>query len=108
MEQNKSPVPLPSAPAVKLAVGLILQPPLSRRGHGPGLIIVQPGELAGLSNHRILDPPPLQKWAEEGYAVIQITYDDGERFEKRMADGVKALLALPECDKDTSFGIISL
>ena len=50
---------------------LILQPPLSRRGRGPGLILLlDPYH----GSPKTLDPPPLQKWAEEGYAVAQVLF----------------------------------
>ncbi|KAF2806645.1 carboxymethylenebutenolidase [Mytilinidion resinicola] len=53
-----------------------IQPPLSRRGTGPGLIlIVDQEELQTTTlpqNNKTLDPPPFKKWAEEGFAVAQV------------------------------------
>ena len=55
----------------------IFQPPLARRGigPGPGVIVFLPAS-ADL-NQRIddnsLDPEPIQKWAEEGFAVVGLT-----------------------------------
>ncbi len=75
------PVPLPSAPRIHLSSGISIQPPLSRRGYGPGLILILPSlppkpvviinEDAGLTADQ-LDPDPVCKWAEEGYAVLAI------------------------------------
>lgn len=51
---------------------LTLQAPLSRRGRGPGLILVLNHYDAIAASEKHLDPPPLQKWAEEGFAVVQV------------------------------------
>jgi len=64
-----------SSQLIELSPQIILQPPLSRRGFGPGLIIVRPSHYSRWEHDNItLDPEPIQKWAEEGYAVIQITF----------------------------------
>ncbi|KAE8382278.1 hypothetical protein BDV26DRAFT_278077 [Aspergillus bertholletiae] len=68
--------PLPCAPQVSLGQNILLQPPLSRCGHGPGLVIVRPSCDAGCqAQNTSLDPEPVQKWAEESYTVVQITLD---------------------------------
>ena len=61
-----------------------------------------------LSRHeKTLDPPPRQKWAEEGYAVAQIL-DDGK---SNIADLLRIALAkleeLPECLAD-KFGLVGM
>ncbi|KAK3949862.1 hypothetical protein QBC32DRAFT_27260 [Pseudoneurospora amorphoporcata] len=68
------------------------QAPLTRRGTGPGLVLVVPPQVEvdllnrGVRPHvrggeprgqETLDPEPLKKWAEEGYAVAQVTYSSG-------------------------------
>ena len=53
---------------------LTLQPPLSRRGRGPGLILLLDPTQPYHRSTKTLDPPPLQKWAEEGYAVAQVLF----------------------------------
>lgn len=65
---DEAEVPLPNAarePIVgfKGAGSLSLQPPLTRRGHGPGLIVFVPA-LDGKTRAETLDPEPVQKWAE--------------------------------------------
>lgn len=76
---------------------ITLQPPLSRRGKGPGLILVLDHYALLEPSDKHLDPPPLQKWAEEGFAVVQLlvpgkTEDGGELPLQ------KALDVLKECD----------
>jgi hypothetical protein len=51
---------------------LTLQAPLSRRGKGPGLVLVLDHYAASEAKEGCLDPPPLKKWAEEGFAVVQV------------------------------------
>ena len=60
------PQPLDISPNLKL------QTPLSRRGKGPGLVLVVDYKSVVERQEGILDPPPLQKWAEEGFAVVQV------------------------------------
>jgi carboxymethylenebutenolidase len=48
---------------------ITLQAPLSRRGKGPGLILVLDHYALIEKSEKHLDPPPLQKWAEEGNKV---------------------------------------
>ncbi|KAF7354940.1 hypothetical protein MSAN_01408900 [Mycena sanguinolenta] len=72
---DEQPVALPSAPQITLAEGVILQSPLTRRGTGPGLIaFIPPDSTLNLSpksgDDKPLDPEPVQKWAEEGFAVV--------------------------------------
>lgn len=79
---NESAPPPPSAPASVLGPSSVLQPPLSRRGSGPGIVILLPGPSAvpQLPQDAVkpLDPEPLQKWAEEGFAVVAITLPGNE------------------------------
>lgn len=76
-------IALPSAGRIQLeALGASLQPPLTLRGHGPGLIIFLPSNKAlGPATKRSLDPEPQLKWAEEGFAVVAVTClpDDAAR-----------------------------
>jgi len=51
---------------------ITLQAPLSRRGKGPGLVLVLNHYAAREAKEGCLDPPPLKKWAEEGFAVVQV------------------------------------
>lgn len=73
---------LPSAARVRVSRHTILQPPLSRRGVGPGLIIVQHAvdvltDAVKAAELPSLDSEPVQKWAEEGFAVAAVTLPRG-------------------------------
>lgn len=76
--ESEKEVPLPSAPLQELSSTLSLQPPLSRRGTGPGIIVFLP-PAASLKSHesqgleKPLDPEPVYKWAEEGYCVVGVS-----------------------------------
>lgn len=61
----------------KITPGITLLEPLSRRGQGPGLVILvqESGLVDDASITRIEHgiPSPLMKWAEESYTVVEIT-----------------------------------
>ncbi|KAI8627265.1 hypothetical protein F5Y19DRAFT_183634 [Xylariaceae sp. FL1651] len=120
------PVPLPSAPLIQLAPNATLQPPLTRRGYGPGLIITMPGNSHFTSNTHehgeteksanggpgTLDPPPQKKWAEEGYAVVQIESRNESQSNKEwdiataLGLAIEALDKLEACEAKIGFGLI--
>ncbi|KAH8599913.1 dienelactone hydrolase [Bisporella sp. PMI_857] len=109
MDIEETPVHLPSAPAVQIAQNITLQPPLTRRGHGPGLIIVLPDNFKLVDGPSPLDPQPMQKWAEEGYSVLQIRVPNDPpswNFTSDLERGVTALEQLPSCDDKGSYGCI--
>lgn len=68
---NKPPPRLPTPDLSEVVPGVSLLRPLSRRGTGPGMIILTSDHedplaiIEGVSS-------PLVKWAEEGYAVVEI------------------------------------
>ncbi|GKZ75909.1 hypothetical protein AnigIFM56816_003367 [Aspergillus niger] len=103
---------LPSAPRVNLGDNIVLQPPLSRCGQGPGLVLIRPANVAECqSKNTSLDPEPLQKWAEESYAVAQITFDldssaNASLLSVRVDSAMAGLIALPECNNKQKFGIL--
>jgi len=105
-------VPLCSAPVINLGADIVLQPPLSRCGRGPGLIILRPSGLADYQKENdSLDPEPLQKWAEESYAVVQISLDlqssgDKTRVSGLVTAGIDALVSLAECETKDKFGLL--
>jgi carboxymethylenebutenolidase len=105
-------VPLPSAKPVQIGSNVVLQPPLSRRGKGPALLIITPGEYTGRDGNvlkKILEPEPLQKWAEEGFTVAEVKV--GSHFESFLdgcQKGIEALKSLPECTFDGKLGVIGM
>ncbi|CAO2653059.1 Nn.00g024700.m01.CDS01 [Neocucurbitaria sp. VM-36] len=62
---------LPQPQLQELRKGVAQLLPLSRRGYGPGLIILVPDHTKQLSIDDGV-PSPLVKWAEEGYVVVEI------------------------------------
>ncbi|KAI1206653.1 uncharacterized protein F4807DRAFT_437728 [Annulohypoxylon truncatum] len=87
---------------------LTITPPLSRRGHGPGLLLLVDEGLDLRRHKKTLDPPPLLKWAEEGFAVAQLRAAASNKDFIR--DGLR--LALSElsgsssCDQSERIGIM--
>ncbi|KAH7086725.1 hypothetical protein FB567DRAFT_526108 [Paraphoma chrysanthemicola] len=113
-EQVKATPPSSDAPpsypdAVEVSPHITLQAPLSRRGKGPGLVLVLDHYALTEKSEKHLDPPPLQKWAEEGFAVVQLLVpgkvEDGGEFPLE-----KALRVLKECEAcefEKGVGLIS-
>ncbi|OOQ89530.1 carboxymethylenebutenolidase [Penicillium brasilianum] len=99
---------LPNAKPVKLTHNLTLHAPLSRRGHGPGIIIIRADTTASEQNEQAtLDPEPLQKWAEESYTVAQVTVSSDHRMVKEeLRQAIDALGEHENCDKKTGYGVI--
>ncbi|KAH6611474.1 hypothetical protein Trco_001494 [Trichoderma cornu-damae] len=114
--------PPPSAPPVSLGPSSVLQPPLSRCGSGPALVILLPGGYDAVfpgpdEPPRPLDPEPLQKWAEEGFAVVAVTLpeyeveltgDDATASDvvNLIREGVQALRAHASVDTKDRFGLV--
>jgi carboxymethylenebutenolidase len=123
-DKEEAPVPLPSAPLIQLVSGATLQPPLTRRGYGPGLIIItsisdgaaneEKGNAKESNNvsPKTLDPLPQKKWAEEGYAVVQLDFGDGKQSNEKwdiataLSRAIEALNDLETCDVKDRFGLI--
>lgn len=106
-------VPLPSAPLVHINDRVVLQAPLSRRGTGPGIVIVLPNPSQISRNEgstKPLDPEPVLKWAEEGFAVAEVTnLDEDEKFkalENNFRLAVDKLEALETVDVKGKFAVI--
>ncbi|RFU79570.1 dienelactone hydrolase, partial [Trichoderma arundinaceum] len=123
---NEVAPPLPSAPPVTIGPSSELQPPLSRRGSGPGLIILLPGGFNATFGNpdtlpegvaKPLDPLPVQKWAEEGFAVVAITLPEDEMeltgddatfsdVLNQIREAAEALKAHPSVDIKDRFGLV--
>ncbi|KAI0439134.1 hypothetical protein F4803DRAFT_63791 [Xylaria telfairii] len=123
-DNEETPVPLPSAPIIHLAGNATLQPPLTRRGYGPGLITIVPRDTTHVNERQEkidkpdsektnpLDPLPQKKWAEEGYAVVQLTFGDRNQGQEEWGiatafnKAIKALEELETCNVKDHFGLI--
>jgi carboxymethylenebutenolidase len=93
---------------VRLADNVTLQTPLSRFGKGPGLLVLVPKDYKARSTidiSKTLDPEPQQKWAEEGFAVVEVKVDP-ETVADDFKVGVAALKKLPECASYSTVGVI--
>lgn len=107
---------LPNAPKLHFATNLSLQSPLSRRGTGPGIIIIDPGyDLPEVPSAEppstTLDPAPQYKWAEEGYTVVRLalgsSLSDGDLdLPKGLGKAVELLTAFEDCDTKDKFALI--
>jgi carboxymethylenebutenolidase len=87
---------------------LTFQAPLSRCGHGPGLILIQPLCYATCQpQNNTLDPEPLMKWAEESFTVARITLESATEASLRELI-IKAEQGLIErgCDSKGRIGLI--
>ncbi|KAF5853669.1 hypothetical protein GGP41_006456 [Bipolaris sorokiniana] len=74
-DADQTPLPLPVTSLTRLAPGVILSQPLSRKGSGPGLIVLV--NQSGATNDTTLRiengvPSPLMKWGEESYTVVEL------------------------------------
>ncbi|KAF1840468.1 NTF2-like protein [Cucurbitaria berberidis CBS 394.84] len=100
----------PSYPTPQqISANLTLQAPLSRRGRGPGLILVLDHYALIQKSEKHLDPPPLQKWAEEGFCVAQLLVpgkvEDGGEFPLQKA--LDVLKSCEGCEFSNGVGLIS-
>ena len=103
---SQPPRPLPSATPKSLGNGLTTLAPLSRRGHGPGMVLIVPDA----TDRLILEGgacTPLNKWAEEGYAVVQI---ESAAFDGQSGPDLlrKAVAELKACDGLEDTGKVGL
>ncbi|KAG6809762.1 hypothetical protein H0H92_014821 [Tricholoma furcatifolium] len=112
---SEQPVALPSAPLQVLSETDVIQPPLTRRGTGPGIVLVlPPAQDLDIRKDGVkpLDPEPVQKWAEEGFSIAAITQDSNLSsdsswsFEVSLKRCITALLELPELDVRDKFSVI--
>ncbi|RDK41188.1 hypothetical protein M752DRAFT_302988 [Aspergillus phoenicis ATCC 13157] len=81
--------------------------PLTRRGVGPGMIIVLPEGLSGQLIEDHSAPPPSVKWAEEGYTVIQIC-ESALSQETVLCQAVEELAQHDKCTPNDIIGLIGL
>lgn len=92
---SQPPKALPQADRKEVSQGITLLPPLSRRGNGPGLIVLV-AEASDVLIHEGGVPSQLNKWAEEGFTVAQIDKSAWGEGKTPLAD---AIAALKSCDK---------
>lgn len=100
---------LPSPRPVQVSDGITLLPPLSRKGVGPGVIVLVPDNFQHDSNLAIKNgvPSPLIKWAEEGYAVVQIGRPAFSSGDEVLKTAIDALGRCSDCQPQDKIGLVS-
>lgn len=103
---TQPPPPLPVEELRELENGISILSPLTRRGHGPGIILLTPDNDAST---KIIEgvPSHLIKWAEEGYTVVEIqkqalVQDAAGVFKQ----GLEALQANSKCEPKSPIGLV--
>lgn len=104
---SKPPPPLPSPELTEITPGVSLLRPLSRLGTGPGMIILTHNYKDSLAINEGV-PSTLVKWAEEGYAVIEIqaTALNNASGEHIIKSAVETLRACDKCEPKDKFGLV--
>lgn len=113
LADSEEPVKLPTAELVEISEYISLLPPLSRRGYGPGLMIVLPEGTPTYRQGGVVCedgvPPPLLKWAEEGFAVVEIreaAFRGDISVQQVLDRAVADLVDCEQCHEDGGIGII--
>lgn len=112
MESKYSQPPvLPRTILRRITPNITLLQPLSRRGCGPGLVILvsESGAVDDASATRIENgiPCPLMKWAEESYTVVEITQEALFRESDPLKLALTELAACKTTEPKSAVGIIS-
>lgn len=107
IDTSKAPAPLPIPRLTRVSPGVSLLLPLSRKGTGPGLIILIPDSNEKLAIKNGV-PSLLRKWAEEGYTVCAILESafEGENVEELLKKARSALSRCMECEPKGPIGLI--
>jgi carboxymethylenebutenolidase len=118
--EDRTPFPSLSLRPITIDANVALQEPLTRRGIGPGLLLITSAKYSGRKARtdgdvqKTLDPEPLQKWAEEGFVVVEVkviddTTDAGrEAFGESLTTALEALkISTAKCTNPHSLGVIS-
>lgn len=100
--------PLPVVNLTELSTGLALLDPLSRKGTGPGLIVLPHSSISKERRTEITDgvPAPLIKWAEEGYAVVEVREEALSDPKGALQAALDSLKKCPKCDQADAVGLV--
>jgi carboxymethylenebutenolidase len=102
---TKPPRMLPQPVLKNIEHGISLLYPLSRRGQGPGLIILTGDSEDPLQCANGI-PSPLMKWAEEGYTVVEIQDQALTNEQNSLQIAVAALRETTACQPKNKIGLI--
>ena len=89
----------------EVSQGITLVSPLSRKGVGPGLIVVVSRAAAGLSIVNGI-PSPSMKWAEEGYCVVELVSTAWQDGLNPLVLADNALVRCKACQPKGGIGLI--
>lgn len=101
--------PLPQPQLEQLLPGVSLLLPLSRRGTGPGLILLVPDLGSSILSIENGIPSPIIKWAEESYVIAAIdasAFESPERGEEILLKVTHVLNENSCCDIKSRIGLI--
>ncbi|KAE8320908.1 hypothetical protein BDV39DRAFT_211226 [Aspergillus sergii] len=101
-----APSSLPVPDLQEHAPGVFLLSPLSRKGEGPGMILLTSGrDLGGV---RLEDgvPSPFLKWAEEGYTVVAVCLGALEDSQDGISLALEALSHCEACHPRDKIGLV--
>lgn len=101
--------PLPQPRLEQLLPGVSLLLPLSRRGTGPGLILLVPDLGSSILSIENGIPSPVIKWAEESYVVAAIdasAFESSEQGEEILLKVTHVLNENSCCDIKSRIGLI--
>lgn len=100
--------PLPTEELRTLSGGISILSPLTRRGHGPGIILLVPDSD---TSTKIIEgvPSHLVKWAEEGYAVVEIQQQALQKnADDALRQAVDALKQNEKCTSKEKIGVVGM
>lgn len=106
-ELTKLPETLPEPRVQHLSLGMKLLP-LSRRGVGPGLILLAPESIDDPLNIARDVPSSLVEWSEEGFAVAEIQPAGMPSLGAVLKTAVGALKACDGYEDTSSIGMIPI
>lgn len=104
--------PLPQPQLTDISPGVSLLEPLSRKGNGPGLIVLVPTQEKETEADRLAIkdgvPSTLVKWAEEGYTVIEIKEQAFNASKDPFVVALDALQKCAKCEPKDKVGLIGM
>lgn len=109
VQTNGTTAALPPTRINDIAPGIRVLHPLSRRGTGPGVIVVvEETGLAGSDGLRIENgvPSAVMKWAEEGFTVAEVVPEAWSNSEEPLHLASKGLAECESCEPKEKVGII--
>lgn len=110
-DADQTPLPIPVPSLKRLAPGVILSQPLSRKGSGPGLIVIV--NQSGATDDTTLRiengvPSPLMKWGEESYTVVELLEEAFFEGKDPISLAVSELSKAEKCEPKNAVGVIGM